>query len=197
MPKTKTSKPKKKSILQAGAKAPKFSLNSTPDQRVSLSDFKGRPVVLAFYPADWSPVCTDQLALYNQVLPEFQKFNAEILGISVDGSWSHVAFAKDRNLKFPLLADFEPKGKVSSLYGTYQNKIGESGRALFVIDHNGVIRWSQLVAGRRESWRGRDTGALERNLPGQKVGRLVSERAHPQPQTACHRKRSRPGIAWR
>jgi len=111
---------------------------------VSLSDFRGRPVILAFYPADWSPVCTDQLALYNQVLPEFQRFNAEVLGISVDGSWSHVAFSKDRNLRFPLLADFEPKGKVSSLYGAYQNRIGESERALFVIDHNGVIRWSYL-----------------------------------------------------
>ncbi|HXQ93207.1 MAG TPA: redoxin domain-containing protein [Nitrososphaerales archaeon] len=145
MPKKKTvSKPKSKTILPPGRKAPNFSLHSTPDQKVSLSDFRGRPVILAFYPADWSPVCTDQLALYNQVLPEFQRFNAEVLGISVDGSWSHVAFSKDRNLRFPLLADFEPKGKVSSLYGAYQNRIGESERALFVIDHNGVIRWSYL-----------------------------------------------------
>ena len=133
-----------KSILGPGKKAPNFSLNSTPDQKVSLSDFRGRPVILAFYPADWSPVCTDQLSLYNQVLPEFQKFNAEILGISVDGVWSHLAFEKDRNLHIPLLADFEPKGHVSSLYGAYRNRIGESERALFVIDHNGIIRWSYL-----------------------------------------------------
>jgi len=111
---------------------------------VSLSEFRGRPVVLAFYPADWSPVCTDQMSLYNQVLPEFQRFNAEIFGISVDGSWSHVAFSKDRNLKFPLLSDFEPKGKVSALYGAFSSQTGESERALFVIDHNGKISWSYL-----------------------------------------------------
>jgi peroxiredoxin len=133
-----------KAILAAGSKAPDFSLNTTPDQKVSLSDFRGRPVVLAFYPADWSPVCTDQLSLYNQILPEFQKFNAEILGISVDGVWSHLAFAKDRNLHIPLLSDFEPKGRVAVSYGAYSQGIGESERALFVIDHNGIIRWSYL-----------------------------------------------------
>lgn len=134
----------KSGILSPGRKAPDFSLHSTPDQRVSLSEFRGRPVILAFYPADWSPVCTDQLSLYNQVLPEFQRFNAEIFGISVDGTWSHVAFSKDRNLKFPLLSDFEPKGKVSSLYGAYSNNNGESERALFVIDQNGIVSWSYL-----------------------------------------------------
>jgi peroxiredoxin len=133
-----------KSILHPGTKAPDFALNTTPDQKVSLSDFHGRPVVLAFYPADWSPVCTDQLSLYNQILPEFQKFNAEIMGISVDGVWSHLAFAKDRNLHLPLLSDFEPKGRVSATYGAYRQGIGESERALFVIDHNGIIRWSYL-----------------------------------------------------
>jgi len=134
----------KTGILSPGKKAPDFSLHSTPDQTVSLSEFHGRPVILAFYPADWSPVCTDQMSLYNQILPEFQKFNAEIFGISVDGTWSHVAFSKDRNLKFPLLADFEPKGKVSALYGAYSNKSGESERALFVIDKNGMVSWSYL-----------------------------------------------------
>jgi peroxiredoxin len=135
---------KKPGILSPGKKAPNFSLHSTPDQTVSLSDFRGRPVVLAFYPADWSPVCTDQMALYNQVLPEFQRFNAEIFGISVDGSWSHVAFSKDRNLRFSLLSDFEPKGKVASLYGAFSRQTGEAERALFVIDHNGIVRWSYL-----------------------------------------------------
>ena len=135
---------KKPVILTPGSKAPNFSLHSTPDQSVSLSEFRGRPVILAFYPADWSPVCTDQMSLYNQVLPEFQKFNAEVFGISVDGSWCHVAFSKDRNLRFSLLADFEPKGKVSSQYGAYSTHTGEAERALFVIDHNGIIRWSYL-----------------------------------------------------
>ncbi len=101
-------------------------------------------MVLAFYPADWSPVCTDQLSLYNQILGEFQKFNAELIAISVDGVWSHLAFAKDRNLHLPLLSDFEPKGLVSKLYGVYGHKTGESERALFVIDHNGIVRWSYL-----------------------------------------------------
>ena len=139
--------PKKphKSILGPGTKAPDFSLNSTPDQKVSLSDFRGRPVIIAFYPADWSPVCTDQLSLYNQLLPEFERFNKpEIVAISVDGIWSHIAFAKDRNLRFPILSDFEPKGVVSRQYGAYQNNVGESSRALFVIDEKGVIRWSYL-----------------------------------------------------
>ena len=108
------------SILRPGFKAPDFTLKSTPDQTVSLRDFRGRPVVLAFYPADWSPVCSDQMGLYAQVMPEFKKFNAEVLGISVDGIWCHLAFAKDRKLNFPLLSDFEPKGEVSRTYGAYE-----------------------------------------------------------------------------
>ena len=132
------------SVLAPGRVAPDFSLNSTPDQKVSLSDFRGQPVILAFYPADWSPVCTDQLSLYAMVMPEFKKYNAELLAISVDNIWSHLAFAKDRKLNFPVLADFEPKGSVSRKYGSFKEKIGESARALFVIDGKGVIRWSHL-----------------------------------------------------
>jgi peroxiredoxin len=132
------------SILKAGTKAPDFTLKSTPDQTVSLRDFRGRPVVLAFYPADWSPVCSDQMGLYAQIMPEFKKFNAELMGVSVDGIWSHLAFAKDRRLNFPLLADFEPKGAVSRTYGVYEDPAGESARALFVIDGKGIIRWSLL-----------------------------------------------------
>jgi peroxiredoxin len=131
-------------ILSPGRKAPDFSLNSTPDQKVSLKDFRGQPVILAFYPADWSPVCTDQLSLYAMVMPEFKKFNAELLAISVDNIWSHLAFAKDRKLNFPVLADFEPKGEVSRKYGAFKEKIGESARALFVIDQQGTVRWSHL-----------------------------------------------------
>jgi peroxiredoxin len=135
---------KEGSILGTGKKAPNFSLNSTPDQKVALSDFRGQPVILAFYPADWSPVCTDQLSLYAEVMPEFKKHNAELLAISVDNIWSHLAFAKDRKLNFPVLADFEPKGDVSRKYGAFKQNIGESARALFVIDHEGTIRWSHL-----------------------------------------------------
>ena len=129
-------------ILNAGTAAPDFSLQVTPDQRLSLSELRGKPVILAFYPADWSPVCGDQMALYNEVLPEFQKHGAELIGISVDGAWCHAAFAKDRNLHFPLAADFEPKGGVSRDYGAYRKEDGFCERALFVIDKNGVITWS-------------------------------------------------------
>ena len=128
--------------LPPGSKAPDFSLHSTPDQLVSLADFAGRPVILAFYPADWSPVCSDQMALYNEILAEFNRFDAELLGISVDGIWCHLAFAHDRKLHFPLLADFEPKGAVARQYGAYRDHEGTSERALFVIDRDGVIAWS-------------------------------------------------------
>ena len=119
-------------ILSAGTPAPDFTLHVTPDQMLSLKDLRGRPAILAFYPADWSPVCGDQMALYNQVLPEFQRFGAAIVGISVDSAWCHLAFAADRKLHFPLLADFEPKGAVAKTYGAYRYREGVSERALFV-----------------------------------------------------------------
>lgn len=128
--------------LQPGTRAPDFSLPVTADQRVSLSDFAGQTVILAFYPADWSPVCGDQMALYNEILPEFRKHQAVLLGISVDGPWCHGAFSAARKLHFPLLADFEPKGAVARAYGAYRDQEGTSDRALFVIDGDGVIRWS-------------------------------------------------------
>jgi len=131
-------------ILSAGTPAPEFSLHVTPDQKLSLSELRGRPVIRAFYPADWSPVCGDQMALYNEILPEFKKNGAELLGISVDGVWCHDAFAKDRHLHFPLMADFEPKGAVARAYAAYREEEGTSERALFVIDKNGVITWSYL-----------------------------------------------------
>jgi peroxiredoxin len=129
-------------MLGAGTPAPEFTLHITPDQTLSLSELKGKPVILAFYPADWSPVCGDQMALYNEIHSEFQKYEAQILGISVDGVWCHAAFAKDRHLHFPLLADFEPKGAVAKKYGVYRDADGICERALFVIDKNGIITWS-------------------------------------------------------
>jgi peroxiredoxin len=130
--------------LPAGTEAPEFDLPSTPDQTVSLAEFRGRPLILAFYPEDWSPVCSDQLALYQELLPEFQRFDAALVGISVDGVWSHLAFAKDRNLHFPLLADFEPKGEVARAYRVYRAEEGTSERALYVIDAAGIVRWSYV-----------------------------------------------------
>ena len=130
--------------LQPGTSAPDFRLPSTPDQTVSLSELRGHPVVLVFYPADWSPVCSDQLGLYNELLPEFSEFEAQLIGISVDGIWSHLAFSKDRKLHIPLLADFEPKGAVARLYGVYNEKVGEAERALFVINPVGMVHWSYV-----------------------------------------------------
>jgi peroxiredoxin len=130
--------------LKAGTPAPDFDLRTTPDQSVTLREFRGRPTILAFYPADWSPVCSDQMALYNEILPEFRRFNAELLGISVDGVWCHLAFSKHRKLHFPLLSDFEPKGNVASNYGVYRKQDGVTERALFVIDSDGIIRWSYV-----------------------------------------------------
>jgi peroxiredoxin len=129
-------------LLSPGTKAPDFSLSVTPDQKLSLQELRGKPVILAFYPADWSPVCGDQMGLYNEIRSEFHKFGAELLGISVDGVWCHEAFAKDRKLHFPLLADFEPKGAVARSYGAYRKEEGVCERALYVIDKNGVIAWS-------------------------------------------------------
>jgi peroxiredoxin len=130
--------------LQEGMLAPNFELNATPDQKLRLSELRGKRVILAFYPADWSPVCGDQLELFNETLKYFANFNAQVVGISVDSTWSHMAFSRDRNFHFPLLADFEPKGSVSKLYGCYNAIKGCSERALFIIDEDGVIRWSEV-----------------------------------------------------
>jgi len=133
-------------MLQKGDKAPEFELYTTPDQKLRLGELAGKKIILAFYPADWSPVCGDQMALYNEMLKYFQKYNARILGISVDSKWCHMAFAEARKLHFPLLADFEPKGAVARSYGVYDEKEGECQRALFVLDEHHVRR-AKLAAG--------------------------------------------------
>ena len=131
-------------MLEKRTPAPDFQLYCTPDQKVRLSELAGKKVILAFYPADWSPVCSDQMALYNETLKYFHRYNAEILGISVDSRWCHMAFSADRKLHFPLLADFEPKGAVARAYGVYDEKEGECLRALFVLDEQHTIQWSYL-----------------------------------------------------
>jgi peroxiredoxin len=131
-------------ILPPGATAPGFNLHVTPDQMLSLSDLADQVVILAFYPANWSPVCGDQMTVYNEILPEFHNHGAELLGISVDSHWCHAAFAKDRHLHFPLLSDFEPKGAVAKQYRAYREGEGVCERALFVIDKQGKIFWSYL-----------------------------------------------------
>lgn len=132
-------------LLHVGTNAPDFALKTTPDQKVALSSFHGQPVVLVFYPADWSPVCGDQLALYNELHDEWKAHRAQLLGISVDQTWCHIAYAKDRKLRFPLLSDFEPKGEVARRYGAYEHTEGVAARALYVIDKRGVIAWSYVA----------------------------------------------------
>jgi peroxiredoxin len=124
--------------------APEFTLASSAETRLSLGEFRGQALVIAFYPADFSPVCGDQLALYNEVLPDFAKLNAQLTAISVDGVWCHAAFREARHLHFPLLADFEPKGAVARQYGAYDSLAGVCERALFVLDTRGIVRWSFL-----------------------------------------------------
>lgn len=132
------------SLLQPGQTAPEFALPATPDQKVSLAEFRGRNLILVFYPADWSPVCSDELSIFNEILPMLKDYRAQVLGISVDGPWCHQAFGQARKLKFPLLSDFEPKGEVTRKYGAYREGEGTSERALYVIDGEGIVRWSYL-----------------------------------------------------
>jgi len=129
------------SSAMQGKAAPDFELGTADGQRIALRDLRGSPVILVFYPADWSPVCGDQVTLYNEVLPEFERYGARLVGISVDGMWCHRAFAESRKLRYPLLADFEPKGAVARRYGVYRETDGTSERALFVIDGDSIIRW--------------------------------------------------------
>lgn len=131
-------------MLQPGTVAPEFSLYASPDKKVSLDSYIGKRVVLIFYPADWSPVCGDQLVLYNEIIDLFKSYNTELIGISVDGKWCHASFSEDRKLNFPLLADFEPKGNIAKAYGVYNDEDGECERALFLVDEDGIIRWSYL-----------------------------------------------------
>jgi peroxiredoxin len=130
--------------LQPGIPAPDFTLRTTPNQSISLNQYRGNPVILVFYPADFSPVCGDEMTLFNELLPEFQRLNAEVIGISVDGVWCHLAFSKEKNLKIPLLTDFEPKGEVAKKYGVYRQKDGIAERALFLLDKDGIIRYSYV-----------------------------------------------------
>ena len=129
-------------MIEVGAKAPEFSLPDQDGNEVSLSDFAGRKLVIAFYPGDFSSVCSDQLSVYQEVLGEIAAKGASLVGISVDSSDSHRAFREQLNLEMPLLADFHPKGEVATAYGVYSEEYGKSGRALVLIDEDGVVRWA-------------------------------------------------------
>jgi peroxiredoxin len=130
--------------LPPGIPAPDFTLPDAGGQQVSLSQYRGRPVVLVFYPLDWSPTCSDQLSLYQSDIEEFEKHGAQLIGISVDSIYSHGAWAAVRGLKFPLLADFEPKGEVARRYHVWRERDGFSERALYVVDGEGIIRYAHV-----------------------------------------------------
>jgi peroxiredoxin len=130
--------------LPAGTPAPPFDLPISPDQRLSLAACAGSPVVLIFYPADFSPVCSDELAIFGELQPELAGYGARTLGLSVDGVWCHRAFARERHLRFPLLSDFHPKGEVSRRYRAYREDAGVSERALYVLDGAGVVVWGDI-----------------------------------------------------
>jgi peroxiredoxin len=131
-------------MIEPGSPAPDFSLLDQDGQKVSLSDYRRRTLVLVFYPADFSPVCTDQLSVYQEVLPQIEEAGAQLVGISVDGAFCHRAFRQHQGLTMPLLADFHPKGDVAKAYGVWSVEHGVAGRALVMVDPEGVVQWSYL-----------------------------------------------------
>jgi peroxiredoxin (alkyl hydroperoxide reductase subunit C) len=128
-------------VIAVGERAPDFSLPDHEGNEVSLGDFRGRKVVLVFYPLDFSPVCTDQLSVYQEVLPQIDGAGAKLVGISVDSSWTHRAFREKLGLTMTLLSDFEPKGEVIRAYGAYIDKVGHGNRSLVLIDEDGTVQW--------------------------------------------------------
>ena len=131
-------------MIAPGSAAPDFTLPDQDGQKLSLGDFRGQTVVLVFYPADFSPVCTDQLSVYQEVLGEFEQRGAKLLGISVDGAFCHKAFRDHMNLTMTLLADFHPKGEVAKAYGVWSEDYGVSGRALVMVGPGGEVEWTHM-----------------------------------------------------
>jgi len=128
-------------VIEPGSKAPAFTLPNHRGEQVSLADFRGRKVMLVFYPADFSPVCSDQLSIYQEVLGLIEEAGVQLIGISVDSSWTHNAFRKHLGIDIPLLADFHPKGAVSRSYGAYIDAAGTGNRSLVLVDEQGIVRW--------------------------------------------------------
>jgi peroxiredoxin (alkyl hydroperoxide reductase subunit C) len=128
-------------MIAAGEPAPDFTLRNQDGEEVSLADFRGRKVLLVFYPLDFSPVCTDQLSIYQEVKPQIDELGVEMLGISVDHAFAHKAFREKLGLEITLLADFEPKGEVCRAYGAYIDKVGHGNRSLVLVDEEGTVEW--------------------------------------------------------
>ena len=129
-------------MISVGGPAPDFTLRDQDGEDVSLSDYRGRKVMLVFYPADFSPVCGDQLSIYQEVKPEIAEKGAELIGISVDNTWAHKAFQEKIGIDTTLLADFEPKGEVARAYGSYLDGAGTANRTLVLVDENGMVAWT-------------------------------------------------------
>ena len=129
-------------MIAVGDRAPDFTLRDQDGEQVSLSDYRGRKVLLVFYPGDFSPVCGDQLSIYQEVKPEIEEKGVELVGISVDGFFAHKAFQEKLGIDTTLLSDFEPKGEVARAYGSYVEKMGFANRTLVLIDEDGVVAWT-------------------------------------------------------
>jgi peroxiredoxin len=128
-------------MIAAGEPAPDFTLRNQDGEKVSLSDYRGRKVMLVFYPMDFSPVCADQLSIYQEVKPQIAEQGVELVGISVDHGFAHKAFQEKLGIDTPLLADFEPKGEVARAYGAYIERVGHANRSLVLIDEGGTVEW--------------------------------------------------------
>ena len=129
-------------MIEPGSPAPEFTLPDQDGKQVSLSDYQGRTVVLVFYPADFSRVCTDQLSVYQEVLPQLEEAGAQLVGISVDGAFCHKAFQDHLNITIPLLADFHPKGEVAKAYGVWSESYGVAARSLVMVGPDGTVEWT-------------------------------------------------------
>jgi peroxiredoxin len=129
-------------MISAGEPAPDFTLRNQDGKKVSLSDFRGGKVLLVFYPLDFSPVCSDQLSIYQEVKPEIEAKGVTMVGISVDSGFAHKAFQEKLSIDTPLLADFEPKGEVARAYGAYIDKVGHANRSLVLVDEGGAVEWA-------------------------------------------------------
>jgi peroxiredoxin len=129
-------------MISAGEPAPDFTLRNQDGEEVSLSDFRGKKVLIVFYPFDFSSVCTDQLSTYQEIKPALKDRNVEMIGISIDHAYAHKAFQEKLGIDTTLLADFEPKGEVARAYGSYVERVGMANRTLVLIDENGVVEWA-------------------------------------------------------
>ena len=170
--------------LPEGSRAPELDVPAARDgERTLLADYRGSPLVLIFYPGDFTPVCTGELGLYNELLPDLEGLGAKVVAISCDSLWSHCAYAKELNLRIELLSDFHPKGALSRRYEVYRDDIGTSERALYVIDGEGFIFWREVSPIEINPGAAGVLDALER-LAGRevKVASVLPQTSHAQPE---------------